>query len=324
MKAIIWTAYGPPEVLELRDVKKPEPAEGEVLIRVRATTVTAGDCEMRSLQFPALLRLAMRLWVGLLRPREMTIPGTEFAGEVEAVGEGATLFKAGDRVFGSAGMHLGAYAEYICLPERGSIAPLPTSMSFEDAAAVPFGGRDALHFLRKGHLERGQRILIIGAGGSIGTFAVQLAKYFGAKVTAVDRTEKLNMLRELGADHVVDYTTGGEACGDGSYDVIFDVVGRTGQLRCLQDLEEHGVYLLANPGLFQSLRGVWTSLISSRRVVAQTAEGTKEELLFLKELAEAGVLHSVIDRRYPLEQIQEAHRYVETGRKKGNLIISVA
>lgn len=324
MKAIIWTAYGPPEVLELRDVAKPAPAEHEVLIRVHATTVTAGDCEMRSLQFPLLLRFAMRLWVGWRKPRGATIPGTEFAGEVVAVGKGAARFQVGDAVFGSAGMHLGAYAEYISLSEKGSIAPMPASMSFEDAAALPFGGRDALHFLRKGHLERGQHILIIGAGGSIGTFAVQLAKHIGAEVTAVDSSEKLDMLLELGADHVVDYTTGGEACGGGSYDVIFDVVGRTGQLRCLQDLKEHGVYLLANPGLVQSLRGVWTSLTTSHRVVAQAAEGTNEDLLYLKELAESGALKSVIDRRYPLEQVQEAHRYVETGRKKGNLIITVA
>lgn len=323
MKAIVWTAYGPPDVLELREVEKPVPAEAEVLIRVHASTVTAGDCEMRSLDFPPLLGFAIRLWVGVLKPRGVTIPGTEFAGVVEAVGDDVTRFQIGDDVFGSAGMHLGAHAEYLCLPEKEAIALMPHTMSYEEAAAVPFGGRDALHFLRKGQLKRGQRILIIGAGGSIGTFAVQLAKHIGADVTAVDSGEKLEMLRSIGADDVVNYTAAEPACGQGTYDVIFDVVGRSPALRCLHALKQNGFYLLANPNFAQRLRGLWTATTTGRRVVTQAAEGSVGELDDLRELIEGGALVAVIDRRVPLEQMIAAHRYVETGRKQGNLVISV-
>jgi len=242
---------------------------------------------------------------------------------VEAVGDDVTRFQIGDDVFGSAGMHLGAHAEYLCLPEKEAIALMPHTMSYEEAAAVPFGGRDALHFLRKGQLKRGQRILIIGAGGSIGTFAVQLAKHIGADVTAVDSGEKLEMLRSIGADDVVNYTAAEPACGQGTYDVIFDVVGRSPALRCLHALKQNGFYLLANPNFAQRLRGLWTATTTGRRVVTQAAEGSVGELDDLRELIEGGALVAVIDRRVPLEQMIAAHRYVETGRKQGNLVISV-
>jgi len=327
MKAIVWTKYGSPDVLQLKEVEKPTPKDNEVLIRIVATTVTAGDCELRSLKFPIYLSLVMRLWRGLIKPRGTSILGTELAGEIESVGKDVKLFKEGDQVFGSAGMSFGANAEYICLPEQpgemeGGVAIKPANMTYEEAAAVPFGGRDALHFLRKGNIQSGQKILINGAGGSIGTFAVQLAKYFGAEVTAVDSTGKLDMLRSIGADQVIDYTKEDFTKSGETYDVIFDVVGKISFSRSERSIKQNGTYLLANPPS-QMVRGLWTRMTSSKKVVMETASGTIEDLIFLRELIEAGKIKSVIDRRYPLEQIAEAHRYVEKGHKKGNVVITV-
>ena len=328
MKAIVWTKYGPPDVLQLKEVEKPTPTEDEVLIRIHATTVTAGDCEMRSLKFPIYLSLVMRLWRGLIKPRENSIMGTELAGEIEAVGVDVKKFKEGDQVFGSTGMGFGANAEYICLPEEpgemeGGVAIKPANMTYEAAATVPFGGRDALHFLRKGNIQSGQKILINGAGGSIGTFAVQLAKHFGAEVTAVDNTEKLDMLRSIGADQVIDYTHEDFTERGEIYDVIFDVVGVISFSPNDRALKQNGTYLTANPRLSQMVRGLWTSMRSSKKVIMETASGTIEDLIFLRELVEVGKIKSVIDRRFPLEQTAEAHRYVETGQKKGNVVITV-
>jgi len=328
MKAIVWTKYGPPDVLQLKDVEKPTPKDNEVLIRIYATTVTAGDCELRSLKFPIYLSLMMRLWRGFLKPRENSILGTELAGEIEAVGKDVKRFNEGDQVFGSAGMNFGANAEYICLPEEpeemeGGVVIKPANMTYEAAAAVPFGGRDALHFLRKGNIQSGQEILINGAGGSIGTFAVQLAKYFGAEVAAVDSTGKLDMLRSIGADQVIDYTQEDFTKSGEIYDVIFDVVGKISLSRSGRSLKQNGTYLLANPRLPQMVQGLWTRMTSSKKVIMQTVSGTIEDLIFLRELIEAGEIKSVIDRRYPLEQIVEAHRYVEKGGKKGNVVITV-
>ena len=327
MKAVVWTRYGPPEVLQLQEVEKPTPKDDEVLIRICATTVTAGDCELRDLSLPIIMGLPLRIWIGLLRPKGTTIPGTELAGEIEAVGKNVSQYREGDQVFGAAGMKFGANAEYICLPERpgemeGGVAIKPANMSYEEAAAVPFGGRDALHFIRLGRIQGGQKILINGAGGSIGTFAVQLAKLDGAEVTAVDSAEKLDMLRSLGADHVIDYkkeefTEGGEI-----YDVIFDVVGKISLSRSHQSLKDNGIYLLANPSS-QLLQGLWTRLRTNKKVIMETSSGTIGDLDFLRGLIEAGKIRTVIDRCYPLEQIAEAHRYVETGQKKGNVIITV-
>jgi NADPH:quinone reductase-like Zn-dependent oxidoreductase len=327
MKAIVWTKYGPPEVLQLKEVEKPAPKNNEVLIRIAATTVTAGDCELRGLKFPILLNLIMRLWRGLIKPKENTIPGTELAGEIEAVGVDVKKFKLGDQVFGAAGMNFGANAEYICLSEEpgemeGGVAIKPTNMTYEEAATIPFGGRDALHFLRKGDLQPGQKILINGAGGSIGTFAVQLAKHLEAEVTAVDSTEKLGMLRSIGADKVIDYTLEDFTQSDETYDVIFDVIGVISFSRSDKVLTRHGTYLLANPAS-QMVRGLWVRMTSSKKVVMETANGTIEDLIFLRKLIEAGKIKSVIDRCYPLDQIAEAHRYVETGQKKGNVVITV-
>jgi NADPH:quinone reductase-like Zn-dependent oxidoreductase len=328
MKAIIWTKYGPPEVLKLREVDKPVPKDNELLIKIHATTVTAGDSEMRRMDFPLILVLPMRIWIGLFKPRENTIPGTELAGEVEAVGRTVESFTAGDKVFGSTGMKFGANAEYICLPAEpgemdGGVAVMPSNMTYEQAATVPFGGRDALHFLRLGNIQSGQKMLINGAGGSIGTFAVQLAKLMGAEVTAVDSAAKLDMLTSIGADHVIDYTQEDFTQGSVVYDVIFDVVGTISFSRSERSITPNGTYLLANTMRGQMVSGPWKRMTSSKKVVTQTASGTIADLVYLRELIESGKLTTVIDRSYPLEQIVEAHRYVDAGGKKGNLVITV-
>ena len=326
MKAIVWTKYGPPEGLELREVEKPVPKADEVLIKVHATTVTAGDCEARRLDFPLGLGFAIRLYAGLIRPVRLTILGQELAGEIEAVGKDVMRFKEGDQVFASTGFGFGAYAEYKCLPERpdmGVLALKPVNMTYEEAAAVPVGGLEALHFLRQGDLQSGRKVLINGAGGSIGTIGVQLAKYYGAEVTAVDSSAKLDMLRSIGADHVIDYTQEDFTKRGETYDVIFDVVGKAPFSGSMRSLSKNGVYLLGNPRLSLIVRGRWTSMTSSKRVISGAASHKTADLLFLKELIESGKLRTVIDRRYPLEQMAEAHRYVEGGGKKGNVVITV-
>ena len=327
MKAIVWTKYGPPEGLELREVEKPVPKPDEVLIKVRATTVTAGDCEARRLDFPMGLGLAVRLYAGLIRPTRLTILGQELAGEIESVGRDVRLFKEGDQVFASTGFGFGAYAEYKCMPERpdmGVLAPKPVNTTFEEAAAVPVGGLEALHFLRQADLQSGRRVLINGAGGSIGTIGVQLAKYYGAEVTAVDSAGKLAMLRSIGADHVIDYTQEDFTERGEVYDAIFDVVGKALFAGSMRSLSSNGVYLLANPRPARVVRGRWTSMTGDRRVISGAASHKPADLLFLKELIESGKLRVVIDRSYPLEQMAQAHRYVEGGGKKGNVVIKIA
>lgn len=326
MKAIVWTKYGPPDVLQLKEVQKPTPKDNEVLIRVWATTVTAGDSEMRRLKIPVLLRLPMRIYNGFNKPKKITILGQELAGEIESVGTAVKLLKKGDQVFATTGLGFGAYAEYICLPENprmGVLVRKPVNMTYEEAAAVPTGGLEALHFLREANIQSGQKVLIIGAGGSIGTFAVQLARYFGAEVTGVDSAGKLDMLRSIGADHVIDYTHDDYTKTAETYDVIFDVMGKSPFSGCVRSLKQNGRYLLGNAGLSQMVRGRWTSMRSSKKVIIGAANQKTKDLLFLKELIEAGKIKSVIDRCYPLEQIAEAHKYVDTGHKKGNVVITV-
>ena len=322
MKAIVCTGYGPPQVLQLREVEKPTPKDDEVLIRVHAATVTKGDCELRSLKLPLLWRLLIRIGFGFRAPRRKIL-GQELAGEIEAVGSAVTLFKKGDQVFASTGLHLGAYAEYDCLPEKGLIATKPFNMSHEEAAAVPVGGLHALQYLRKANIQNRQKVLIIGAGGTIGTVAVQLAKYYGAEVTGVDNAGKLDMLRSIGADHVIDYTQEDFTKNGETYDVIFDTVGRSSYSRSIASLKEEGFYLLGNPGLSQMIRAPWTSRRSRKKVVGRMEPYRTEDLILLEELIEKGKLRSVIGRRYPLEQTAEAHRYVDTGRKTGNVVITI-
>jgi NADPH:quinone reductase-like Zn-dependent oxidoreductase len=327
MKAIVCTKWGSPDGLQLREVEKPTPKEDEVLIRIVATTVTAGDCELRSLKFPLLLQLLMRIGFGFRGPRKKIL-GQELAGEIESVGKGVKRFKEGDQVFAHTGFGMGAYAEYICLPEeseaiKGLLAIKPANMTYEEAAAVPLGGLEALHYLRKGNIQSGQKVLINGAGGSIGTFAIQLAKYFGAEVTGVDSTGKLDMMRSIGADHVIDYTQEDFTKSGQTYDVIFDVVGKSSFSGSMRSLKQNGRYLIANPGRSHKVQGRRTSRRSSKKVISGNASYRPEDLIFLKELIEEGKIKAVIDRRYPLEQIAEAHRYVETGHKKGNVVITV-
>jgi NADPH:quinone reductase-like Zn-dependent oxidoreductase len=320
MKAIVFTRYGPPDVLALKEVAKPVPGDNEVLIRVHATTVTAGDCEVRRFEMPMLLWLPIRIYIGLIGPRKQIL-GQELAGVVEGAGRNVTRFRKGDQVFGSCGF--GACAEYVCIPEGGALAIKPANMNYEEAAAVPVGGLNALYFLRKGNIRAGQKVLINGAGGSIGTMAIQLARSFGAEVTAVDSTGKLEMLRDLGADRVIDYTREDITGRGETYDVIFDIASKSSFSGIIGSLKKDGTYLLANLGLSLMIRGLWTSMTSSRKVVFGLAGDSAEDLAFLGELAAAGKIKPVIDRRYRLEETAEAHRYVEKGLKKGNVVIDV-
>jgi NADPH:quinone reductase-like Zn-dependent oxidoreductase len=326
MKAIVWTDYGPPEVLQLKEIEKPTPKDNEVLIRIHATTVTSGDCEQRGLNLPIQYRLLMRAYIGFGRPTRITILGMELAGEIESVGKDVVLFKKGDQVFAATGfINMGTCAEYICLPEEpeeGVLAIKPASMTYEEAAPVPVGGLEALYFLRQGNVQGGQKVLINGAGGTIGTYAVQLAKYFGAEVTGVDSTGKLDMLRSIGADHVIDYTREDFTKSGEIYDFILDVVVTSLYSRNIRSLKKTGRYLIADPAR-QLVRARWIGMTSSKKVIFGAASPKTEDLVFLKELIEAGKIKSFIDRRYPLEQIVEAHRYVESGDKKGHVVITV-
>jgi NADPH:quinone reductase-like Zn-dependent oxidoreductase len=322
VKAVVCTRYGPPEVLRLKEIEKPAPKNNEVLIRVHATTVTAGDCDLRKFKFPISLWLLGRVGFGFRGPRKKIL-GQELAGEVESVGNAVKLFKKGDQVFAFTGFRLGAWAEYSCLPEKGLMAIKPANMSYEEAAAVPVGGLHASNLLRKAKIQSGQKVLINGAGGTVGTFAVQLAKYYGAEIIAVDSTGKSDMLLSIGADKVIDYTQEDFTKNGESYDVIFDVVGKSSFSGCVRSLKEKGVYLLGNPGLSQPVRGLWTSRTSSKKVLGGTVSYKTEDLVFLKELIESGKIRSVINRRYPLEEIAEANRYVDTGQKTGNVVVTV-
>ena len=268
------------------------------------------------------LWLPARIGFGLRGPRKKIL-GQDLAGEIESVGKDVKRFKKGDQVFARTGFNLGAYAEYICLSEDGLIAIKPTNINFEEAATVPMGGLTALHYLRKGNIQRGHKILINGASGSIGTLAVQISKYFGAEVTGVCSTGNVDMVRSIGADHVIDYTKEDFTKSNETYDIIFDVVGKSSFSRSLRSLKKNGRYLLANPGLSQIIRGRLTSIRSSKKVIAGTLNEKIEDLIFLKDLIEADKIKTVIDRRYPLEQTSEAHRYVEKGHKKGNVVITI-
>ena len=323
MKAVVHTRYGPPEALELREIDNPTPGVGEILIKVRAATMTAGDCELRRSDIMPLFWLPLRLYVGLFRPRGTRVLGQEFAGDVEAVGAGVTRFKPGDAVFGGTGLRLGAHAEYLCLPEKGALALKPPGVSFEQAAGIPVGGQNALHFLRLAEIRPGQQVLVYGASGSIGTFAVQLAKHFGAEVTAVCSTGKVEMVRSIGADHVIDYTQEDFSARGPVYDVVFDAVGKSGFSRSIRALRGHGIFIQSNPSMADMVRGPWISRRTDKRVILKFAGDSSDDLAFLAGLVEDGTLVTVIDRCYPLEQIIEAHRYVELGHKAGNVIITI-
>ncbi len=320
MKAIVYTKYGPPDVLELKEVAKPIPKDNEVLVRVYATAVTKYDCWTRSCTAPTGFWLPMRIASGLRKPKK-TILGTELAGEIESVGKDVKRFKEGDQVFAFTGD--GTYAEYICLPEEGALAIKPTNMTYEEAAAIPYGGLTALYFLRKGNIQSGQKVLIFGASGGVGNYAVQLAKYFGAEVTGVCSTTKLEMVKSLGADKVIDYTKEDFTKSGQAYDVIFDTVGKSSVSGCKRSLKKKGFYLFTTFGLPKLIQIVWLSMTSSKKAIIGLLKERTEDLIFLKELIEAGKLKSVIDRSYPLEQTAEAHSYIEKGRAKGKVVITV-
>jgi NADPH:quinone reductase-like Zn-dependent oxidoreductase len=282
---------------------------------------------MRRFEYPLFMGLLVRMYIGFRKPTRITILGMELAGEVEAVGKDVTKFKSGDQVFAATGFTgTGTCAEYICLPEKpdaGAIALKPANMSFIEAAAVPVGGLEALSLLRKGNIQTGHKVLVNGAGGTIGPYAIQLAKFYEAEVTAVDSTKKLDILRTIGADHVIDYTQEDFTKSGKTYDVIFDVVGKSSYSGCIKSLKENGIYLLTYPKLGRSIRGRWTSRRSNKKVIGGTATDSTEDLIFLRELIEAGKMKSVIDRCYPLDQTAKAHRYVEAGEKTGNVVITV-
>ncbi len=321
MKAIVHTRYGPPEVLQLREVEKPAPAENEILIKVRATSVTSGEVKTRSFKnIPKLFWLPARLNFGLLRPKK-TILGSELAGDVEAVGTAVKSFKQGDQVFG---FHLfGANAEYVSLPEDGVVTTKPANMTYEEGAAVPFGALTALFFLRKGNIASGQNVLIVGASGAVGSNAVQLARSFGAEVTGVCSTKNVELVKSLGADKVIDYTKEDFTRSGEIYDIIFDTVGVTSFSRCKSLLKHNGRHLLAVFLGISLLQMLWTSIVGNKKVICAISTEKKEDLIFIKQLIEEGKLRAVIDRRYPLEQTAEAHRYVEQGHKRGSVVITV-
>jgi len=322
MKAIVATKYGPPEVLELTEVAKPVPGDNDILVKVYATTVTSGDSRVRGFIVPVSFWIPARLTLGLRKPKK-AILGMVVAGEVESVGKEVNRFKQGDQVYAYDITRLSAYAEYACVSENSAISLKPSTVTYEDAAAIPFGAITALSFLKKGGIHSGQKVLIYGASGSVGTFAVQLAKYFGAEVTAVCSTTNLGLVKDLGADHVIDYTKEDFTGSGETYDIIFDTVGKSSLSACLTPLKKDGTYLqaVAGPGLL--IQMLWASRRTGKTLIGGTQVPTTEDLMYLNELVEAGKIKPVVDRCYPLEQMVEAHRYVDGGHKKGNVVISV-
>jgi NADPH:quinone reductase-like Zn-dependent oxidoreductase len=324
MKAAVYSRYGPPEVVQVGEVEKPVPKDREILVRVCATTVCAADWRMRKAD-PFLVRFMIGLW----RPHKTRILGMEFAGKVDTVGRAVTGFHEGDEVFGSTGFRFGAHAEYICVPEDGLLAMKPVNLTFPEAAAVLFGGVSALYFLREGQIRAGQKVLVYGASGSVGVFAVQLAKEFGAHVTGVCSTANLDLVRSLGADEVVDYTREDFSKAGRVYDMVFDTVGKSGFSRSLKSLKRGGAYVrVGGSGRLSSIVGglirqQWISLMGSAKVVGGVARATPADQSFLKGLIEAGKLRTVIDKCYSLDQIVEAHRHAEAGHKRGHVVILV-
>jgi NADPH:quinone reductase-like Zn-dependent oxidoreductase len=327
MKAVICEKYGPPEVLKIKEVEKPVPKDNEVLIKVLASTVNAADCNGRGLsQIPTGLGLVAKLMLGFRRPK-ISIQGSVFAGVVEEAGRNAKSFQKGDSVFGSSS-ELGAYAEYLCRPDEGAIAKKPENISFEQAATIPYGALTALYFLRDAaRIKSGQKVLVRGASGGVGSYAVQLAHYFGAEVTGVCSTANLEFVKSLGADNVMDYTKQDFTKAGEKWDIIFDiVVGKTSFPRFKNSLNPNGYYLAVAGGLGDAIHMVLTSITGGKKVIfgGGTATEKKENLIFLKELVETGKVRPVLDKTFTFDEIVEAHRYVENGLKKGNIAVRVA
>lgn len=323
MKAIVCTKYGPPEVLQMAEIEKPEPEENEVLVKIKATTANGADARIRGAVFPSIFNIPVKMAMGFKGPRK-NILGVEIAGIVEAVGNKVASFKVGDEVFASTGAGFGGYAQYVCLSEKTVMTTKPANMTFEEAAAVPHCALAAIFYLRKGKVSEGKKVLIYGAAGGIGTFAVQLAKVMGASVTAVCSASGVNVVKSIGADKVIDYTSENFETQFETYDVIFDTVGKAPIKTCVDALAEKGVYYSAvHLELSRIWEGMKLTLTGSKKVVGGVATYTTENLNELKTLIEAGKLKTVVDKRFTLEQMVEAHAYVDTGHKKGHVVISV-
>lgn len=327
MRAIIWTRYGSPDVLKLDKVLQPIPKTNEILIKVHAATVMAGDCELRSLKMPLFLGYPMRLYTGIRRPKRLKILGSDFSGVVEEVGADVKRFQIGDEIFGNTGLNFGSYAEWNTLPaDKKEVIFLkkPSNLSHEEAATIPVGGINALHFLKKGNIQPGQHILVIGAGGSIGIMVVQIAKYiYEAEVTAIDSTDKLDMLKSIGANFTIDFTQEDYTKRSERFDVIIDVVGKGSFSKIMRLLKKKGIYICANPSLRLLLFGKFISLIKRKKVITGVASEEFRNLSEVKGFLESGKIKVVIDKQFPLEKTAEAHAYVETGNKKGNVVITI-
>lgn len=322
MKAIVYHEYGAPDVLKLAEIPKPLPGDNEILVKIHATTVTSGDSRLRAMRVPFGFRTITRLVFGVRKPRNEVL-GRDFSGIVKAVGKDVKEFKAGDEVFG-ARENQRCYAEYVTLPEDGPVVLKPANISFEEAAAMPFGTISSLIYLRNfGKIQPGEKILIYGASGALGTAAVQLAKHFGAEVTGVCSTANLEMVKSLGADKVIDYTRTDFSEGDATYDVIYDTVGKVDVARCKKVLAADGRCLLAVASIPQYLQMLWTKIVGGKQIIAGVAMANKKDMHYLKELLAAGKLKPVIDRQYPLTETVAAHRYVDKGHKKGNVVLAV-
>jgi len=323
MKAIVYKKYGSPDVLQLMNVEKPRPGENDVLIKVHAAEVTKSDCELRSFNFPVKwFWLPLRIALGVLKPKRQVLGGY-FAGVVVSAGSHVTKFKEGDPVFGSTKLRLGAYGEYMCLPDSYTLVLKPVNISFEEAAAVPLGGLNALHFMRKANIRKGEAVLINGAGGSIGSFGIQIAKSMGAEVTVVDSSIKESLLRGLGADDFIDYTREDVMKSSKTYDVIFNMVAGSSYSGCLKLLRPGGRYLMANPRISDMIRSVFTSMFTNKTSLFTFAGETEEELITLKEMIEDKKIKTVVDQIFPLKQAAEAHRRVEAEKRQGPVVITM-
>jgi len=331
MKAIVYTEYGPPEVLKLKEIEKPTPKDNELLIKVHAASVNYGDILTRNFanipthefNMPALFLLPTRISFGLKKPKNQIL-GSELAGEIESIGNGVKKFKIGDKVFAYTGMKMRANAEYLCMPEDGMVGLKPDNMTFEEAACVPYGGIMALSHLRKVNVQNGQKVLINGASGGIGSLGLQLAKSYGAEVTGVCGTPRLEYVKSLGADKVIDYSQEDFTQNGETYDLIYDILGRSSFSHCKNSLTQNGRYLLASFKMVKILQMIETSIIGKKKVICAIGSEKQEDMTLLKELVESGKIKTIIDRTFPLEQAAEAHSYIEKGLKKGHIVITVA
>ncbi|MCR9250035.1 MAG: NAD(P)-dependent alcohol dehydrogenase [bacterium] len=323
MKTMILTAYGTPDVMELKQAGIPEPKENEVQLKVIATTVTKGDCELRSFKIHPLFWLPLRLYMGVLKPRVKVI-GQEFSGEITAVGSEVTEYEVGEKVYGPTGLRMGSYREYICLPKDHPLSKIPEGMNPDEAATIPTGGLNALHFMRKAKIKKGDRLLINGAGGSIGTYSIQIAKDMGAHITCVDSKGKFELLKEAGADEVIDYESIRFWELDKKYDIIFDIFGNAPYYRCIDLLNAGGAFLMGNPKtLYMFIALLTRRFLKDKRVIFQFASDNKRDLLTLSKMVENGIIKSFVDKVYPFESLSDAHRYVDQDLKKGNVIIKM-